>query len=656
MTQTEDKSTNTQYSEDIVSLQGVVANNPEDIMTQLTLAIAYEQEGHYQEAYQVYNLILEKDEEQVLTDTAKQAIQNLQDKNLITTTTEVAEDEILDRGGTGDQIQVAVESEKLTAQKRDSFLFRVASLSIGTKQFVALIFTSLISIIAIVVTGRLTAIELGRSELALQSATELEVTVTNYQARINETESGFRGQATNTAIIEAAKRYKATGQVPDDLALTVKEILLDEILFRQIEYATLIGLDSKVIASANQNRFDTIFNPNNLSSEVLKFPRRFRTNAIISAEEIAKERPPFYERIKDKDVLTNFSFTPVSDPQTKEVIGILIGAEIVDTKTLFLKTTFSAIGVGYGAIYAYKDGQFNLITSAIQHSDDEEFKANIPLPDLDLLERAQKGEGGQITQRMEIDGEWYTVAVKALPNFQGEEIAFIVRGTPETELDQFLTDSLNSQLLVALFALIITFFLALLFGKALSTPILKLQKTAEELGEGEQSVRAEVTSDDEVGQLAQTFNDMAQRIESYTKEVEAIAEVKEKEATLQKQQREELQKNVINLLLEIEGASRGDLTVQAGVVAGEVGSIADAFNTTLRGLQRLVRQVIDSASQVHQTALDNGQLVNNLATNSAKQDVNLFKRWVSPLKKSLNPVKKSVNQLKMPLRSPVNLV
>ena len=613
MTQTEDKSTNIEYSEDIISLQNVVANNPEDIMSKLTLAIAYEQEKHYQDAYSVYQEILEQDEEQVLTDTAKQAIESLQEQNLITTT-EVSTDEIVVDG------QQEVVKKEFRSQKQTSFLYRLASLSIGTKQFLALVLTSAFSIFIVALAGDITSRSLGEEKLTEQSVTELAVTVNNYQARINETESGFRGQATNTAIIEAAKIYRATGDLPDDLSLTVKEILLDEILFRQIEYATLIGLDSKVISSANQNRFAEIFNPNDLSAEVLKFPRRFKTNAIVSAEEINAEKPPFYERIKDQDVLMNFSFTPVADPQTKEIIAILIGGEIVDTKTLFLKSTFTSIGIGYGAIYTYQDGEFKLVTSGIQKTEDGEFESGVPLPDLTLLEEAQKGVGGKLTQRVTIEGEEYTVAVQALPNYQGDEIAFIVRGTPETELETLITQSRNNQILFAILALIFAAGVAYVVGKALANPILKLQQTAKKLGTDEQDVRAEVNSDDEVGQLAQTFNEMVERIDDYTQEIQTIANEQEAEAKLQKQQREELQKNVINLLLEIEGASRGDLTIQAGVVAGEVGSIADAFNTTLRGLQRLVRQVIDSASQVHQTALDNGQLVNNLATNSAKQD------------------------------------
>jgi len=395
--------------------------------------------------------------------------------------------------------------------------------------------------------------------------------------------------------------------------------LQNETNARQIEYATLIGLNSKIIVNANKDRSGQIFTLNNLVTEVLKFPRRLQTNAIIPWAEISAEKPPLPTGIDNQNVLMNISFTPVTDPTSKEVIAILMAGEVINNKTLFLRKTIEAVGGGYGAIYMFNEENFQPVSSILQSLDNEP-KTNISLPELDLLKQAQLGTGGDLVTRMNIENQWYTLAVKALPNYQGEEIAFVIRGTPEIELQQLLNDSLIYQILVGALTLIIAIILAIIFGRALTKPIKKLQQTAQKIGSGDKNVRAKITSNDEVGQLAQTFNDMAERIESYTEAIEDIAQQREKEAQFQKQQRENLQKNVINLLLDIEEASKGNLGIQAEVVSGEVGSIADAFNATMRGLQGLVKQVIISANQVHETALANGQSVNHLAQNSNKQD------------------------------------
>ncbi len=606
MTNLQEKSEKKQFSENILNLQKTVQQNPDDLIAKLNLANAFQQEKHYPEAISVYEQIIEQDTEDVFAESAKMAIVEI--KNL-TSSSE------LNKGN----LKTAEKEEKVK-KKKINLWQRLVNLPIAYKQFIALFISSSISVFVVVLAGRLITVVLGRSQLENQSVAELAVSVINYNSRISEMESGFRGQSDNTAIIEAARNYQQNRQVPATLRDTVRQILRNETEARQIEYATLIGLDKKIIVNANNNRSGEVFDPNNLVSEVVKFPRRMQTNAIISWAEIEKEKPPLPSGISDRDLLVNLSFTPVTDPQSQQVIAILMAGEIVNGKTLFLKRTLDAVGGGYGAVYMFNNGSFELVTSRLQKLGSDEFQNNISLPDLTLVEKAETGRGGNIIDRIFIDNQWFTVAVKALPDFRGEEIAFVVRGTPEGQLEELLNQSLLYQILAGIASLMVAIILAIVFGRALTKPIQRLQKSAQQIAKGDRSVRAEITSEDEVGQLAKTFNEMAEKIEEYTQAVEDIAQQREKEAQFQKQQREHLQKNVINLLLDIEEASKGNLTVQAEVVSGEVGSIADAFNSTVSNLQRLVQQFVISANQVHETALANGQLVSHLAQNSSKQD------------------------------------
>ena len=79
-----------------------------------------------------------------------------------------------------------------------------------------------------------------------------------------------------------------------------------------------------------------------------------------------------------------------------------------------------------------------------------------------------------------------------------------------------------------------------------------------------------------------------------------VKETRQQEVEAQKQRNEKdkLQQEVIKMLLEIEGAQDGDLTVRAKVPDGIVGSIADAFNTTIRKLREIVLQVQNVSDQV----------------------------------------------------------
>ena len=109
------------------------------------------------------------------------------------------------------------------------------------------------------------------------------------------------------------------------------------------------------------------------------------------------------------------------------------------------------------------------------------------------------------------------------------------------------------------------------------------------------NVKATVYSEDEFGQLAVGFNQMARTILTTTSEAQRRAEETE-------QAREDLQRQVIRLLDDVEGAARGDLTVQAEVTADVLGAVADAFNLTIQNLREIVQQVKQAARQVNQNA------------------------------------------------------
>ncbi len=106
----------------------------------------------------------------------------------------------------------------------------------------------------------------------------------------------------------------------------------------------------------------------------------------------------------------------------------------------------------------------------------------------------------------------------------------------------------------------------------------------------------------ELERLTQAVARWQQQAEKAEQTLAERSQAQAAELARQRQDKEQLQQEVIHLLLEIEGAQRGDLTVQAPITPGEVGSIADAFNATIASLRQLVLQVQAVADQVHQVA------------------------------------------------------
>jgi methyl-accepting chemotaxis protein PixJ len=84
-----------------------------------------------------------------------------------------------------------------------------------------------------------------------------------------------------------------------------------------------------------------------------------------------------------------------------------------------------------------------------------------------------------------------------------------------------------------------------------------------------------------------------------------LLEQTEQLAEEQRDLKEGLQKRALELLMEVDPISKGDLTIRARVTADEIGTIADSYNATVGNLRKIVTQVQDAATQVAQTTSRN---------------------------------------------------
>jgi methyl-accepting chemotaxis protein PixJ len=87
----------------------------------------------------------------------------------------------------------------------------------------------------------------------------------------------------------------------------------------------------------------------------------------------------------------------------------------------------------------------------------------------------------------------------------------------------------------------------------------------------------------------------------------------------QKVAKEFLQKRALELLIEVDPLSRGDLTIRANVTEDEIGTVADSYNSTISSLRKIVTQVQQAAIQVAATTTDNQGSVQGLSFESLRQ-------------------------------------
>jgi methyl-accepting chemotaxis protein len=98
-----------------------------------------------------------------------------------------------------------------------------------------------------------------------------------------------------------------------------------------------------------------------------------------------------------------------------------------------------------------------------------------------------------------------------------------------------------------------------------------------------------------------------------------LLEQTEQLAEEQRDLKEGLQKRALELLMEVDPISKGDLTIRARVTADEIGTIADSYNATVGNLRKIVTQVQNASSQVAQTTSTSEVSVRDLSVEALRQ-------------------------------------
>ncbi|NJR70344.1 MAG: GAF domain-containing protein [Synechococcales cyanobacterium CRU_2_2] len=102
-------------------------------------------------------------------------------------------------------------------------------------------------------------------------------------------------------------------------------------------------------------------------------------------------------------------------------------------------------------------------------------------------------------------------------------------------------------------------------------------------------------------------------------EVQTARGTAESNAQREKERTEELQRRVLQLLMEVDPVSLGDLTIRAKVTEDEIGTVADSYNATIESLRKIVGQVKDAVQQVSSTALTSETAVQELSDGANRQ-------------------------------------
>jgi methyl-accepting chemotaxis protein PixJ len=108
-----------------------------------------------------------------------------------------------------------------------------------------------------------------------------------------------------------------------------------------------------------------------------------------------------------------------------------------------------------------------------------------------------------------------------------------------------------------------------------------------------------------------------------------------------------LQSQLLELLINVKEASAGDLTVGAENIVGEVGVVADVFNTIIHNLRQIVNQVKVATYQVNLSLDENSGVIQQLANQALTQakEINYTLEEVNKINLFIQTVTDNARQL-----------
>ncbi|NES81124.1 MAG: HAMP domain-containing protein [Moorea sp. SIO2B7] len=223
----------------------------------------------------------------------------------------------------------------------------------------------------------------------------------------------------------------------------------------------------------------------------------------------------------------------------------------------------------------------------------------------------------------------------------------------QVDMIAFLGEDFLRQLLMWGLVLGIHIGLAILVGNTIVKPVRQLEKIAKQFSQGDHLARAKVSSTDEVGQLAIAFNTLAENtlnseraLEDEASNLKQARRKAEELVAEQTKQNQAIQMELLQLLEDVEGASSGDLTVRADITEGQIGIVADFFNSIIESMRDIVTQVKQSTSQVNLSLGENEESMAELTKQSLRQAKKIQRMldFVEQMAQSIQDVAKNASQ------------
>ena len=316
---------------------------------------------------------------------------------------------------------------------------------------------------------------------------------------------------------------------------------------------------------------------------------------------------------------------PIQDENKGEVIGVL--SLRIDRKQiyqLFTKQTknldrwqlVNSDGIIFAGVDTDKPGHKKYILKSI----------NQYLPQVAQLHSAkQSGLKTHYDRQKKELISYVPLSINAKDSELEQHIASMGILIKRNNSDAFLSTHQLSLILLlgASLTTLLVVSLAAYISKYITRPIADTVAAVSKLEQGELDTRIEIEGQKEFVQLANNINSMTERIQQLIEEQEKASQKQMQAQTSiveqERHNRESIQTELLGFLNSIEGVSGGDLTVRADITEGQIGIVADFFNSIIENLRDIITQVKSTTKKVNSSVGQNENVIGQVAQEALYQ-------------------------------------
>jgi len=219
-------------------------------------------------------------------------------------------------------------------------------------------------------------------------------------------------------------------------------------------------------------------------------------------------------------------------------------------------------------------------------------------------------------------GTPYITAYAPLPDANGDVIGMVFVGAPQTDAIAAKTDARNKIIMLALFGVLVAFLISTYSNRRITKSIEELKKGTDEFGNGNYEYQTKIKTGDELEELSDSFNGMAENVKNLMKTMDM--------------DKVELANLLNNVTTVMNNVAKGDFTARADENT-ENNTLQKAINTAVANVAQLIKdlreevdlltiqvqKVEDELKGAEETATQVTEAANQVAEASSDQSAKL---------------------------------